>query len=195
MKPPRPPRRGPQLDPLIGLSLDRIDSCFDQRPDPWILVDCAGQALWLVREGVPRQGWWVSTALHGLDNRDGSGGTPPGVHRIAGKIGAGAAPGTVFVSREPTGEVWTPASAADGDPDDPDDRDLILTRILLLDGCEEGLNRGDGIDSRARYIYVHGTNHETQLGRPASHGCVRMAGEDIIELFDQVEEGAPLVII
>ncbi len=70
----------------------------------------------------------------------------------------GAAPGTVFVSREPTGETWRGEARDD---------DLILTRILTLDGLEDGVNRGAGCDSLERYIYLHGTNHEDLLGRPA----------------------------
>ena len=68
------------------------------------------------------------------------------------------AAGTVFVSREPTGETWS---------GEPRDDDLILTRILTLDGHEDGVNRGPGCDSLERYIYLHGTNHEALLGRAA----------------------------
>ncbi len=184
---PTPDAASAPLD-LIASSEALIKDCIGIRAPEWLLVDCLAQTLWLVREGVPVRGWAVSTSDQGLDNRDGSGGTPPGVHKVARKIGDGAPWGTVFSSREPTGEVFAPT-------DTPDGRDLILTRILVLDGCEEGVNRGEGVDSRARYIYVHGTNHEEALGTPVSHGCVRMANHDIMELFDQVAEGAPLVIV
>jgi len=188
MNPGPRPRAVPGLQDLIASSQAMIESCTGLNPGLWLLVDSAAQALWLVREGHAERGWTVSTSDKGLDNREGSGGTPPGVHRVVRKIGADAAPGTVFVSREPTGEIWAGPAA-------PHEGDLILTRILVLDGCEEGVNRGEGIDSRARYIYLHGTNHETLLGTPVSHGCVRLASADIMEVFDLVDEGAPLVIV
>ncbi|MEZ4388176.1 MAG: L,D-transpeptidase [Candidatus Krumholzibacteriia bacterium] len=155
-------------------------------PHRWLLVDVAAQQLLLLHGSEVRARWPVSTSGVGLDARQDSGGTPPGVHRIAQKVGAGADPDTVFVSREPSGEVW------DGRPDP---RDLILGRILTLEGCEDGLNRGPGVDSRERYIYLHGTNHEAQLGRPCSHGCVRLGRQDVVDVFDAVETGDTVVIV
>lgn len=154
----------------------------------WVLVDALAQALYLMEGDEPLAGWPVSTAAAGLDNREGSGGTSPGLHRIGRKIGRDAAVGTVFESREPTGRLWNPA-------DPPGDDDLILTRILTLEGCEEGVNRGPGVDSRDRYIYIHGTNHEERLGEPVSHGCVRMANGAVVDLFARVEEGDPVVVL
>ncbi|MGV1014225.1 MAG: glutamate ligase domain-containing protein, partial [Methyloceanibacter sp.] len=72
--------------------------------------------------------------------------------------------------------------------------DLILTRILTLDGLEDGVNRGPGCDSLTRYIYLHGTNHEDLLGRPMSHGCVRLANDDIRDLFARLREGDHVLI-
>ena len=114
-------------------------------------------------------------------------GTPPGVHRIARKIGGGAPAGTIFNERVSNGEIWKPGQHTE--------EDLILTRILTLEGLEEGINSGSGVDSLARYIYIHGTNHEAEIGKPASGGCIRMTTADIIDLFDRVEEGDPVVVI
>jgi lipoprotein-anchoring transpeptidase ErfK/SrfK len=152
----------------------------------WLLVDIARQRLALVLDGSVAATWPVSTAAAGLDNRQDSGGTPPGLHRIARRIGLDAEAGTVFASREPTGEVWR---------GEPDERDLILTRILTLEGLEDGVNRGPGVDSLERYIYIHGTNHEDRLGKPVSHGCVRLANRDVMDLAARVEEGDPVVIV
>jgi hypothetical protein len=157
-------------------------------PGRWLLVCTERQRLWLMDGDRPDADWPISTAAAGIDAREGSGGTPAGLHAIAGKIGGDQAPGTVFSSREPTGESWRP-----GDPPRADD--LILTRILTLDGREDGVNRGPGVDSRSRYIYIHGTNHEERLGEPVSRGCIRMASADVIVLFDRVEEGDPVVIV
>lgn len=162
----------------------------------WLLVDVAAQRLHLLEGRTPLAAWPVSTAATGVDAREGSGGTPPGVHRIGQRIGEGAAPGTVFVSREATGQVWTPEPAAGGARDGlPGDHDLILTRVLTLDGLEDGVNRGPGVDSASRYIYLHGTNAEHRLGTPCSHGCVRLGNADVATLFELVREGDPVVII
>ena len=67
--------------------------------------------------------------------------------------------------------------------------DLVLTRILWLQGLED-----QNANTFQRYIYIHGTNDEASLGRPASHGCVRMRNREIIELFDLVAEGTPVWI-
>jgi lipoprotein-anchoring transpeptidase ErfK/SrfK len=74
------------------------------------------------------------------------------------------------------------------------EENLILTRILRLDGLEPGINKGEKIDSYARYIYIHGTNREDLIGKPMSHGCICMRNNDIIELFDSVEEGTLVII-
>jgi lipoprotein-anchoring transpeptidase ErfK/SrfK len=111
--------------------------------------------------------------------------TPPGVHRVKEKYGHGVPVGRVFRDRLDTGDTWTI-----GEPGD----NLILTRILRLEGLEDGINRGPGIDSYERYIYIHGTNNETSIGSPASHGCVCMTNKDVIELFDAVPEGTIVVI-
>jgi L,D-transpeptidase YbiS len=131
----------------------------------------------------------ISTARNGPGERMNSYCTPRGAHVIAEKIGAGAAPGTVFVSRAATGEIFTPALRA-AEPD----RDWILTRILWLAGTEPGFNQGGEVDSRQRYIYIHGSPADVVMGRPGSAGCVRMANADVIWLFDHVEVGTPVLI-
>ncbi|MEQ1916214.1 MAG: L,D-transpeptidase, partial [Gallionella sp.] len=46
-----------------------------------------------------------------------------------------------------------------------------------------------------RYIYIHGTPDSVTLGVPGSHGCIRMANADLIELFDLVSAGITVEII
>ena len=182
----RPRTADPRLLQLVAEQAARIAAAGPTAGRRWLLVDLAGQRLVLVETGRVTGLWPVSTAAAGPDNREGSGGTPIGLHRIERRIGLTASPGTVFASREPTGEEWHGQA---------DERDLILTRILTLDGLEDGINRGPGVDSRARYIYIHGTNHEDQVGRPVSHGCVRMTNRDVVELAELVREGDPVVIV
>ena len=65
-------------------------------------------------------------------------------------------------------------------------RDCILTRILWLSGCEPGRNRLHDVDTMRRYIYIHGSPDSAEMGKPGSHGCVRMRNDDIVELFERV---------
>ncbi|MGE4249765.1 MAG: L,D-transpeptidase family protein [Parvibaculaceae bacterium] len=149
-------------------------------PERLLVIDAERQtAVWL-EAGKAAASWPVSTARAGIGGAEGSYRTPPGWHRVKARIGADAAPGTVFVSRQPTGETWRGEGRAD---------DLILTRILTLEGLEDGVNRGPACDTLARYIYLHGTNHESLLGRPVSHGCVRLSNAHVCDLHDRLNEG------
>ena len=149
-------------------------------PERLLVVDAERQLATWFEGGKAVAAGPVSTARAGIGGEQGSYRTPPGWHRIHQRIGADAAAGTVFVSREPTGETWCGEARED---------DLILTRILTLEGLEDGVNRGAGRDSLERYIYLHGTNHQGLLGRPVSHGCVRLANDHVCQLFGQVREG------
>ncbi len=131
----------------------------------------------------------VSTAANGVGCVKNSGCTPLGAHIIRAKIGDGAAENTVFVGRRPTGEIFTPALKLEFP-----ERDWILTRILWLSGTEPGKNRLGNVDTMQRYIYIHGTPDETELGVPGSHGCVRMRNADLVELFDRVPVGTTVNI-
>lgn len=131
----------------------------------------------------------VSTAANGVGCVKNSGCTPLGAHIVRAKIGDGAAENTVFVGRRPTGEIFTPALKLQFP-----ERDWILTRILWLSGTEPGKNRLGNVDTMQRYIYIHGTPDETELGVPGSHGCVRMRNADLVDLFDRVPVGATVNI-
>jgi hypothetical protein len=132
--------------------------------------------------------WPVSTGLTGFGNKDGSGCTPTGLHRISACIGAGATLGAVFKGRMPTGEVVESLpNSSQGD--------YITSRILWLAGIEEGVNFGGDVDSEARYIYIHGTPYHGQLGQPVSAGCVRMANTDIVDLFELVSVDTMVLIL
>jgi L,D-transpeptidase YbiS len=149
-----------------------------------IRIDLEAQRLDLLRSDRVVASYPVSTAANGAGERAASEQTPRGLHEIRAKIGAGAPLGTVFVGRRPTGEICTPERLL-AEPN----RDWILTRILWLRGLERGRNRGRGCDSMRRFIYIHGTPHESAIGTPASHGCVRMTNADVVELFDAIPPG------
>jgi len=105
------------------------------------------------------------------------------------KIGAGHPAGTVFIGRRPTGDIYSPELAARSQR-----TDWILTRILWLCGEEPGRNRFGVVDTMRRYIYIHGSPDSAEMGRPGSIGCIRMHNHDIIDLFDRVQAGAPVLI-
>jgi len=131
----------------------------------------------------------VSTAAKGAGEQMGSYQTPRGLHRIRARIGDGLPLGAVLRGRRPTGEICTPELMA-AQPV----KDWILTRILWLCGEEPGFNRGGGVDTMRRYVYIHGTPDDTELGVPGSHGCIRMRNSDLVELFDRVPVGTPVLI-
>lgn len=140
--------------------------------------------------GVLVRRYQVSTALNGPGEIKDSFQTPRGRHLVRAKIGGGAAPGTVFSRRRPTGEICTPQAYAE-----TPGRDWILTRILWLSGLERGFNRLGDRDTMQRYIYIHGTPDATRLGVPGSRGCIRMSNRDIIELFDLLPCYSPVEIL
>ncbi len=145
-----------------------------------IRIHVPSQTLDLLNaEGQLVRRYAVSTSRFGLGTEPGSYRTPTGHFRIGEKIGDGAEPGAIFVGRAPTGEF--------GQPSDAEDR--VQTRILWLEGLEEA-----NANTRERFIYIHGTNAESLLGTPASHGCIRLSNEDVIDLYDLVPEETPVFI-
>jgi UDP-N-acetylmuramate-alanine ligase/lipoprotein-anchoring transpeptidase ErfK/SrfK len=171
---------------LARRAVARKGSPVTALPPRLLLVDVRRQRLVLIEDGRALGEMPVSTAKAGVGSAEGSMKTPPGWHRVHARIGEGAESGTVFESRVATGWTWRGEASED---------DLILTRVLTLEGLEDGVNRGAGVDSLERYIYLHGTNHEARLGRPGSHGCVRLANGDVIALFERVREGDAVLIV
>lgn len=146
-----------------------------------IIVSVASQEMrWMSAKGKVLSTYPISTSSYGLGTEVGSNKTPLGKFQIAEKIGGGSLWGTIFSSRQAIG-LWSPAFETT--------LDLITSRILWLEGKEKS-----NANTHDRYIYIHGTNHEDQLGTPASHGCIRMANWHVIELFDLVKTGTPVVI-
>jgi L,D-transpeptidase YbiS len=145
-------------------------------PKPSLRISVRKQVLEVISSGgkVLRR-YRVSTSAGGTGFKEGSLRTPTGRFRIAAKHGRNAPLGMVFKARKATGRI-----ARQGEPGD-----LILTRILWL----EGLDRANA-NTRSRFIYLHGTNHESDLGRPVSHGCIRLKNTDIIELYELIPRGS-----
>lgn len=144
-----------------------------------IHVSIRDQQLVLKEDQEPVRTYAVSTSRFGIGTEEGSFKTPTGRFRVAAKIGSEAPTGTVFVGRVPLRP----------DQEPPQTEDWVTSRILWLDGVEE-----HNANTRERFVYIHGTKHEDKIGTAASHGCVRMRNADVIELFELVDEGTPVVI-
>ena len=154
-----------------------------------IIVDISEQRLYFYNNDNLVHSFPVSTSKYGEGQIENSFKTPLGLHEIKEKIGDKAPINTVFVARENTNKI----AEIQINPNDTED-DFVTSRILWLDGLENGINRGVGVDSYSRYIYIHGTHEEGLIGQKASHGCIRMFNNDVIELFDIVSEGTKVQI-
>ena len=126
----------------------------------------------------------ISSAINGAGQRKNSNQTPLGKHIVRAKIGGECQKFSVFEGRRFTGEIWSP----DFEQQSPRS-DWILSRVIWLSGQEIGFNRLGDVDTMQRYIYIHGTNEENLLGQPSSHGCIRMANDDVMQLFDLIKVG------
>ena len=161
---------------------DYYSTCaqLDIQPTEFVLlVSVANQTLSLFEDGRLLKQFPCSTSRFGIGQIEGSNCTPLGLHCIAEKIGAGQPPGTVFKSRQVVGHTSEP-KFADA---------KITTRIMWLEGLEPCFNQGTDVDSHARYIYIHGTGDQESVGEPASHGCIHLADDDLLWLFDKVPPG------
>jgi hypothetical protein len=165
---------------ICGVLLLLLLACGCADHDHQVIVSIPEQRMAVLARGVPLAVYPVSTSRFGLGDEPGQRGTPLGNLEVAEKIGGGLAPGAVLKSREPTGEVL--AVDAPG-------RDPVVTRILWLRGLEAGNQH-----AHDRYIYIHGTPEERNIGKPASFGCVRMRSADIIALYDEIGSGARVTI-
>jgi len=131
----------------------------------------------------------VSTSKHGIGSQNGSEQTPLGLHRIKDKLGGAMPVNEVFIGRVPHGNLEECKERGVELPDD-----VIMSRIMWLEGMEPGKNQGGYVDTYQRYIYIHGTNHEENIGVPSSIGCIRMRNRDIVDLYRLVEVGSEVLI-
>ena len=154
-----------------------------------IVVDISEQRLYFVKNSKIISSFPISSSKYGEGGIENSFKTPLGMHEIKDKIGHNAKKNSIFKSRINT---YRPAEIIHNSFDSEDDH--VTSRILWLDGLEYGKNKGKGVDSYNRYIYIHGTHEEGLIGTKASHGCIRMFNDDVIKLFDQVEEGTFVLI-
>ena len=154
-----------------------------------IEIDISKQRLFLLDNMEIVRSYPISSSKYGEGSTQNSFKTPLGNHVIKEMIGNNAIKNTIFTSRINTkrqAEIIHDAAKSDND--------YVTTRIMWLDGQEEGKNKGKGVDSYQRYIYIHGTHEEGLIGQKASHGCIRMFNSDVIELFNDVKKGTKVYI-
>ena len=154
-----------------------------------IEVDISEQRLYLIENSLIKASYPISTSKYGEGSIENSFKTPLGKHSIKEMIGEEAEKNTIFTSR-----INTKRSATIIDQFEDTDNDYVTSRIIWLDGEEDGFNKGGNVDSFRRYIYIHGTHEEGLIGTKASHGCIRMFNYDVIELFNLVNIGTKVLI-
>ncbi len=82
-----------------------------------------------------------------------------------------------MVDRDANARRWV--NGQPGGPDNP----LGARALYLFSG---------GVDTLYR---IHGTNDPSSIGKAVSSGCIRLLNEDIAELYDLVEVGAPVLVL
>ena len=155
-------------------------ACAEHDREHRIVVSVADQKMVVLKNDVPVAEYPVSTSKFCESDAPGSRGTPLGALEIAKKIGGSAPSGMKFKDRKPTGEVVQA---------DAPGRDPIVSRILWLRGLE-----AQNANAYDRFIYIHGTAEERNIGTRASYGCIRMRSADVIELYNTVGVGARVEI-
>jgi len=155
-----------------------------------IRISIADQNLTLLdEEGQTLQRYPVSTSKYGTGSPNGSEKTPLGLHRIKDMIGGAMPINEVYINRMPHGSLEECKERGLELPDD-----VIMSRIMWLEGMQPGRNQGGYVDTYQRYIYIHGTSDEDKIGTPSSIGCIRMRNDDIVELYRLVKSGTEVLI-
>lgn len=170
--------------------LQQVENYIYTEPCTVLFISIENQELYYIRNKTVVNTFIISSSKYGTGNENGSNKTPLGIHKVKEKHGEDTPLNGIMVGRIFNGKIAkvyhdTTRSKTDD----------ITTRILWLEGMEEGKNKGIGIDSYKRYIYIHGTSEEGRLGMPASHGCIRMKNKDIIDLYRIIEVGTLVLIL
>jgi lipoprotein-anchoring transpeptidase ErfK/SrfK len=156
----------------------------------YIYIGINRQRLYYFKDGQLSNIYEVSTAKKGAGNSYSSNQTPVGLHFIKKKIGDNAPIGTLFKNKKSTGKIVEIHKNEISDA-----QDQITSRVLVLSGKEQGLNKGKNLDTFSRRIYIHGTSDEASIGYAKSHGCIRMRNTDIVNIFDLVNESMLVILI
>ena len=172
--------------------ITKIDNYLNKniKYDNLLFVSIENQKMYRIQSKDIIEKYDISTSKYGIGNQMGSNKTPTGLHKINSKYGHKTPVNGRMIGRVFYGQIAKIFS--DTTTSKTDD---ITSRILWLEGLENGINKGDNIDSYKRYIYIHGTSEEGRIGIPSSHGCVRMKNKDVIDLFNEVAIGTFVLIL
>lgn len=175
---------------ISELIVDFISSKYSkEKLDNFIYIGVKRQKLYFFEANIISKIYKVSTSLKGAGNEISSYKTPLGLHFIYEKIGNNAPIGTLFINKKNTNKIVEIDSLTLNQ-----NKDEITTRLMSLMGKELNINKGGRVDTFKRGIYIHGTSNEKSIGKPSSHGCIRMKNNDIIELFNSVDKQIPVFL-
>jgi len=173
--------------------IERVNNYLDSKntfTNEVIYVSIKEQKLYYIQHDSIIKEYVISSSSYGIGSTSGSNKTPIGIHSIREKFGEKTPLNGKMTDRVFHGNIAT--IYTDETRSKTDD---VTSRILWLEGLEKGKNKGKGIDSFSRYIYIHGTSEEGRLGKPASHGCIRMKNKEVIDLYKLVEVGTLVLIL
>ncbi|MBC8265697.1 MAG: L,D-transpeptidase [Flavobacteriales bacterium] len=175
---------------IIETAKNYIENKCNKSFDEVLFVSIAKQKMYHIKKNKIVKTFVISSSEYGTGSKAGSNKTPLGLHKVKQKYGEETPINGRMIGRVFYGEIATIYK-----DDSKSKTDDVTSRILWLEGLEKGKNKGEGIDSYKRYIYIHGTSEEGRLGKPASHGCIRMKNKAVIELFDKVKIGTLVLIL
>jgi hypothetical protein len=155
-----------------------------------LFVSIKNQKMYHIKECEIVKQYTISSSEYGIGSEAGSNKTPLGLHKVKEKYGTKTPINGRMIGRVFYGQLAT--IYKDKTKSKTDD---VTSRIFWLEGLEKGKNKGEGIDSYKRYIYIHGTSEEGRLGTPASHGCIRMKNKEVIDLYKIIEVGTLVLIL
>ena len=175
---------------IITIAKNYIENKCKKTYSEVLFISVAEQKMYHIKEDKILDSYVISSSSYGVGNKAGSNKTPLGLHKVKDKFGNetplnGRMVGRVFYGQ--IAQVYSDTTRSKTDD--------ITSRILWLDGLEDELNKGEGIDSYNRFIYIHGTSEEGRLGTPSSHGCIRMKNKAVIELYDKINIGTLVLIL
>lgn len=175
---------------IIKTAKNYIENRSNKTFNELLFASVSEQKMYHIKDQKIIETYTISTSAYGIGCKTGSNKTPPGLHKVAAKYGDDTPINGRMIGRVFYGQIAT--IYTDSTKSKTDD---VTSRILWLDGLEKGLNKGEGIDSFKRYIYIHGTSEEGRLGSPASHGCIRMKNKEVIELYEKIKIGTLVLIL
>jgi|APTNR8051073442_1049403.scaffolds.fasta_scaffold02344_13 lipoprotein-anchoring transpeptidase ErfK/SrfK len=164
--------------PVPAVNFEEVDTRVLRRfvpyqtPEPpgTLIVDTGERALLLVMEGGEALRYGVGVGREGL-----------------------AWSGRAAVGRKAEWPRWTPTKA-------------MIAREPEKNGPWAG-GMPPGLDNplgaRALYLHrngrdlmyrIHGTNDPSSIGTAVSSGCIRMINQDVIDLYERVPVGAPVIV-